>query len=48
MLYVRGNMKNYDDWANEGADGWKYKDVHPYFLKMENNMDRDFLVNGKK
>ena len=36
LMYVRGNAKDYDGWAEEGAKGWSYKDVLPYFLKMEN------------
>lgn len=47
LLYVRGNRQNYDDWASQGAKGWRFKDVYPYFLKLENNKDREFLANGK-
>lgn len=36
LMHVRGNPKDYDGWAEEGAKGWSYKDVFPYFLKMEN------------
>ncbi|WKG12829.1 FAD-dependent oxidoreductase [Nocardia sp. PE-7] len=35
MLFVRGNRKNYDDWAAEGCHGWSYQDVLPYFKRME-------------
>ncbi|XP_054715631.1 glucose dehydrogenase [FAD, quinone]-like [Uloborus diversus] len=35
MAYVRGNRQNYDDWARQGAAGWSYEDVLPYFIKME-------------
>lgn len=35
MVYVRGNRKNYDDWAAEGNEGWSYDDVLPYFKKLE-------------
>jgi choline dehydrogenase-like flavoprotein len=27
MLFVRGNAKNYDDWAAEGNRGWAFDDV---------------------
>ncbi|KAG8156148.1 hypothetical protein JTE90_002532, partial [Oedothorax gibbosus] len=37
MMFVRGNHKNYDDWAKVGAMGWNYSEVLPYFKKMEDN-----------
>ncbi|GAB3669474.1 GMC family oxidoreductase N-terminal domain-containing protein [Actinocorallia lasiicapitis] len=36
MVFVRGNRKNYDDWAADGCTGWSYEDVLPSFRKMEN------------
>ena len=36
MVYVRGHAKDYDHWADSGADGWSYADVLPYFKRMEN------------
>ncbi|MFE3442728.1 GMC family oxidoreductase [Nocardia sp. NPDC059180] len=35
MLFVRGNKKNFDDWAAEGCEGWGYDGVLPYFKRME-------------
>ncbi|GFW62525.1 glucose dehydrogenase [Trichonephila clavipes] len=46
MLYVRGNRQNYDNWAAQGAEGWSYEDVFPYFLKLEDNRNPEFLANG--
>ena len=37
MLYVRGRPFDYDGWAAQGAPGWSYADVLPYFLKAEDN-----------
>ena len=37
MVYLRGQREDYDDWAAEGATGWAWNDVLPYFLKSENN-----------
>jgi len=39
MLYLRGNKKNYDDWAASGATGWSYADVLPMFKKHEAHQD---------
>ncbi len=35
MLFVRGNAKNYDDWAAEGNEGWGFDDVLPSFKRLE-------------
>ena len=35
MVYVRGHAKDYDHWHESGASGWAYKDVLPYFKRME-------------
>ncbi|WP_238366974.1 choline dehydrogenase [Mesobacterium pallidum] len=35
MVYVRGHARDYDHWAEVGADGWSYADVLPYFKRME-------------
>lgn len=40
MVYVRGHAKDYDHWAEQGADGWGYADVLPYFKRMETWHDR--------
>ena len=36
MCYVRGHAHDYDRWAREGAAGWSYAEVLPYFRKAEN------------
>ncbi|HEV3282935.1 MAG TPA: GMC family oxidoreductase N-terminal domain-containing protein [Solirubrobacteraceae bacterium] len=38
MLYVRGRPLDYDGWEAQGAPGWGYRDVLPYFLKSEDNV----------
>ena len=39
MVYVRGHARDFDHWANEGAKGWSYADVLPYFKRAENAHD---------
>ncbi|MGB8622621.1 MAG: choline dehydrogenase [Paracoccaceae bacterium] len=36
MVYVRGHARDFDHWAEAGADGWGFADVLPYFKRMEN------------
>ena len=35
MVYVRGHARDYDHWAESGADGWSFADVLPYFRRLE-------------
>lgn len=35
MVYVRGHAKDFDHWRDQGAAGWGYADVLPYFKRME-------------
>jgi choline dehydrogenase len=36
MVYVRGHAGDFDHWAEQGADGWSYAHVLPYYKRMEN------------
>jgi choline dehydrogenase-like flavoprotein len=38
MLYVRGRPLDYDAWEAQGAPGWGYQDVLPYFKRSEDNV----------
>jgi choline dehydrogenase len=35
MAYVRGHPGDFDSWAEDGASGWSYAEVLPYFRKSE-------------
>ena len=35
MIYMRGQVEDYDGWRQMGNDGWSWQDVLPYFLKSE-------------
>lgn len=35
MIYVRGHALDYDHWRDQGASGWGFADVLPYFKRME-------------
>jgi choline dehydrogenase len=36
-IYIRGQRRDYDVWAAEGAAGWSYAEVLPYFKRAEGN-----------
>jgi choline dehydrogenase len=35
MMFIRGTQGDFDEWAELGNRGWSYRDVLPYFKKME-------------
>ena len=37
MVYVRGNARDFDTWEEMGAKGWGYRNVLPYFKRMEHS-----------
>ena len=37
LLWIRGQSSDYDNWRQQGNNGWAWQDVLPYFLKSENN-----------
>jgi choline dehydrogenase-like flavoprotein len=39
MVYHRGHPDDYDGWAAEGAAGWSFAEVLPYFIRSEHNED---------
>jgi choline dehydrogenase len=47
MAYVRGNKKDYDDWAALGNPGWSYEEVLPYFRKSESNEQFSDAFHGQ-
>jgi choline dehydrogenase len=37
MVYLRGHPKDFDHWRSQGAQGWGWDDVLPYFKRLEHN-----------
>lgn len=41
LIYIRGQAADYADWVAQGASGWDWPDVLPWFLRSERNLQRD-------
>jgi choline dehydrogenase-like flavoprotein len=39
MVYFRGHPRDFDEWRDMGNPGWSFREVLPYFLRSENNVD---------
>ncbi|MBX9590522.1 MAG: GMC family oxidoreductase N-terminal domain-containing protein [Hyphomonadaceae bacterium] len=35
LIFIRGQHEDFDDWERAGAAGWSYRDVLPFFRKIE-------------
>ncbi len=35
LVYIRGNPQDFERWSREGAAGWSYREVLPYFKRAE-------------
>lgn len=46
MAHVRGHRAVYDRWAADGASGWAFADLLPYFLRSERADGRDPALRG--
>ena len=38
LVFLRGAPTDFDGWEAAGAKGWSYKDVLPYFKRLEHNV----------
>ncbi|MDJ0693710.1 GMC family oxidoreductase N-terminal domain-containing protein [Mastigocoleus sp. MO_188.B34] len=47
MIHTRGRAADYNNWAYNGCKGWSFKDVLPYFQKLENQEDDTNPTAGK-
>lgn len=39
LVYIRGNPQDFDGWSAQGAAGWAYRDVLPYFRRAEKRQE---------
>jgi choline dehydrogenase len=48
LVYIRGNPQDFDGWAAQGAAGWSYSDVLPYFRRAEKREEGGDAYRGGK
>jgi 5-(hydroxymethyl)furfural/furfural oxidase len=48
MFALRGLPSDYDDWEAQGAAGWGWQGVLPYFKRLEHDLDRNGGLHGKE
>lgn len=50
MVYTRGHPADYDEWEAQGAVGWNWNEVLPWYLKLEDSSRgaSSFRGNGGK
>tara|TARA_Y100000590_G_scaffold141537_1_gene162370 strand:- start:1257 stop:2726 length:1470 start_codon:yes stop_codon:yes gene_type:complete len=48
MVFVRGHPEDFNRWASYGLDKWSYKNVLPYFKKLETWSGGENLYRGGK
>lgn len=46
LVYVRGNPQDFDRWEAEGATGWNYASVLPYFRRAETRAEGGDAYRG--
>src|SRR6266436_5497671 len=39
LVYIRGNAQDFEGWSAQGAKGWAYRDVLPYFRRAETRQE---------
>lgn len=47
MVALRGVPQDYDAWEAAGAAGWGWREVLPYFRRLERDLDFDGPLHGK-
>jgi len=48
MAYVWGDPAEYDSWRDMGIQGWSFKDIMPYFKRLENNVFSTNPLRGRE
>jgi choline dehydrogenase len=46
LIFIRGQHEDFDDWERQGAAGWSYRDVLPYFKRYERHSGPESQWHG--
>lgn len=46
LVYIRGHPADYDGWTNDGAIGWGWAEVLPYFRRAERHQSGGNALHG--
>ena len=46
LVYIRGNPEDFNSWDAQGATGWSYADVLPYFRRAETRQEGGNAYRG--
>jgi choline dehydrogenase len=46
MVYIRGDRRDYQRWVDDGATGWNWDDLLPYFKKSESFTGAPSQIHG--
>jgi len=46
LVYIRGNPEDFNGWQGQGAVGWSYRDVLPYFRRAETRQEGGNTYRG--
>jgi choline dehydrogenase len=46
LVYIRGNPEDFNGWQAQGAAGWSYRDVLPYFRRSETRQEGGNAYRG--
>lgn len=47
MAYVWGDPAEYDSWQQQGVTGWNFRDLLPYFKRLESNVHSTNPLRGR-
>jgi choline dehydrogenase len=46
LIFIRGQHEDFDDWERQGAKGWNYRELLPYFRRYERYQGGDSQYHG--